>query len=323
MAGYGGAGWIFALGLRVTKLDSTGAPSVGASNAYISESLVKIGFGQNISSPNAIEQNNGKGQACVFYQPAPTLLNGTITDFEICVPDPILLSFLVGGSVIYGPNEIQTVTITGAPTGGTFTLTYSAQTTGAIAYNATASTVQTALEALSNIAPGDVAVGGGPGPGTAYTVTFTGTFAGTDVTQMTASGVGLTGGTTPTVTVTTTTAGGGGNAIGYRAPTVNTDPNPNGVAIEAWSRAVVNNAYDPTLPYVHWVVPRAHLTLNNSLVIAADNATVPALAGTCDTNVNFGDGPVGDIPFSTDRVWQWCQRATEPTAGNGGFVTVV
>jgi hypothetical protein len=36
-----------------------------------------------------------------------------------------------------GTNEIQQVAITGGPTGGTFTLTYSGQTTGAIAYNAT------------------------------------------------------------------------------------------------------------------------------------------------------------------------------------------
>ena len=43
-------------------------------------------------------------------------------------------------------------------TGGTFTLTYNGQTTAAIAYNATAAQVQSALEALNNIAPGDVVV---------------------------------------------------------------------------------------------------------------------------------------------------------------------
>jgi hypothetical protein len=104
-------------------------------------------------------------------------------------------------------NEVQTVTVTGAPTGGTFTLTWSGQTTAAIAYNATAAAVQSALEALSNIAPGDVIVTGAAGG--PYTVTFVGVNAGTDVAQMTASGAGLTGGTTPSVTVATTTAGGG------------------------------------------------------------------------------------------------------------------
>lgn len=58
-------------------------------------------------------------------------------------------------------NEKQRVTVTGSPTGGTFTLTYSGQTTAAIAYNASVATVQAALEALSNIAVGDIFVSGG------------------------------------------------------------------------------------------------------------------------------------------------------------------
>jgi hypothetical protein len=107
-----------------------------------------------------------------------------------------------------GTDEVQTVTITGSPTGGTYTLTFSGQTTSAIAYNATASAVQTALEALSNIASGDVTCGGGPHPGTPITVTFGGgVYDGEDVPQMTASG-SFTGGTSPAVTVSTTTPGG-------------------------------------------------------------------------------------------------------------------
>lgn len=107
-----------------------------------------------------------------------------------------------------GTDEVQTVTVTGTPTGGTYTLTFSGQTTAGIAFNATASAVQSALEALSNIAPGDVTCGGGPHPGTAITVTFGGAYDGVDVPQMTASATGLTGGTSPAVTVSTTTPGG-------------------------------------------------------------------------------------------------------------------
>lgn len=107
-----------------------------------------------------------------------------------------------------GTNEVQTVTVTGSPTGGTYTLTYSGQTTSGIAFNATASAVQSALEALSNLAPGDVTCAGGPHPGTPITVTFGGALAGTDVTQMTADASSLTGGTSPAVTVSTTTPGG-------------------------------------------------------------------------------------------------------------------
>lgn len=103
-----------------------------------------------------------------------------------------------------GANEAQTVTITGVPTGGTFTLTYSAQTTAAIAFNAAASAVQTALAALSNVGSANVTVSGSAGG--PYTVTFQGALAATDVAQMTATS-SLTGGTTPAVAVTTATAG--------------------------------------------------------------------------------------------------------------------
>jgi hypothetical protein len=104
--------------------------------------------------------------------------------------------------------EVQSVAITGGPTGGDFTLTFDGQTTAAIAYDATASAVQTALEALSNIAPGDVVVAGGPLPTTAVTVTFMGAYEGINVPALTANGAGLTGGTSPAVVVTTTDEGG-------------------------------------------------------------------------------------------------------------------
>jgi len=52
---------------------------------------------------------------------------------------------------------------------GTFTLSYGGQTTSAIAYNASTSTVQTALQALSTIGAGNVTVTGNPGRWTVVT----------------------------------------------------------------------------------------------------------------------------------------------------------
>lgn len=107
--------------------------------------------------------------------------------------------------------EVQTVTITGTPAGGTVTLTFDGETTGTIAYNASAATVLAALEALSNVDVGSVVVTGGPGPGTAWVVTFSGAqYLGANVPVMTASGASLTGGTSPAIAVTTTTGGGSG-----------------------------------------------------------------------------------------------------------------
>lgn len=104
-------------------------------------------------------------------------------------------------------NEVNVVTITGTPDGGTFTITVNGQTTAGIAYNAINSAVQSALEALSNVAPGDVTVTGGPGPGTPFTLTWAGAHANENMT-VASSGASLTGGTAPAATTTTTQGGG-------------------------------------------------------------------------------------------------------------------
>jgi flagellar capping protein FliD len=59
-----------------------------------------------------------------------------------------------------GIAEVQTLTATAPATAGTFRLTFNGQATGAIAYNADVATIQAALEALSNVEPGDITVGG-------------------------------------------------------------------------------------------------------------------------------------------------------------------
>lgn len=102
------------------------------------------------------------------------------------------------------PYETQTLTITGTPTGGTFTITYSGQTTAAIAYNAAAADVQAALEALSNIGTGNVACTGGDLPGTAVVIDFSGgDLAGTAPALATTTD-SLTGGTTPASAIAVT-----------------------------------------------------------------------------------------------------------------------
>lgn len=105
-------------------------------------------------------------------------------------------------------NDVQTVTITGTPTGGTFTLTFNGQVTANIAFNATAATVAAALAALSSIgSSANVNVTGGPGPGTPWVVTLQGSLGNQLQSAMTANGAGLTGGASPAAAVTHTTPG--------------------------------------------------------------------------------------------------------------------
>lgn len=99
-------------------------------------------------------------------------------------------------------DEVQTVQITGSPTAGTFTLTFGAQTTATLNWNATAAQMQTALQALSSIGAGNCLVTGGPGPGTAFTVEFTGTLGFASQALITLSNNLLTGGSGPSVSIT-------------------------------------------------------------------------------------------------------------------------
>lgn len=94
-------------------------------------------------------------------------------------------------------NEVNTITSNATPgTAGTFTLTVSGQTTAGIAFDATPAIVQAALEALSNVAPGDVVASGAAGDlgDASYVVTLTwgGAYAGQNV-AITGDFTGITG----------------------------------------------------------------------------------------------------------------------------------
>lgn len=104
----------------------------------------------------------------------------------------------VSGSYRRSGNRVQVVTITGSPTGGTFTLTGQGNTTTGIAYNAASSTVQTAVRALGGIFAAATVSGSGGGP---YTVTLSSN-VGVATGPLYGDGSGLTGGTSPSVVVT-------------------------------------------------------------------------------------------------------------------------
>jgi hypothetical protein len=102
-------------------------------------------------------------------------------------------------------DEVQTVTITGSPSGGNFTLTFGANTTATIAFNASATAVQTALRALASIGSGNVNVSGSNGG--PYTVEFVGSLANASQSLLTKDASGLTGGSSPNVAIARVQAG--------------------------------------------------------------------------------------------------------------------
>jgi hypothetical protein len=103
-------------------------------------------------------------------------------------------------------NAQQTITVTGTPTGGSFTLTYGGQT-ATIAFGSTAAQVVTALTALSTIGAGGVTATGGPLPATPVVVTFVAQLAGTAIPLPIVNNTGFTGGASPAAAVTQTVVG--------------------------------------------------------------------------------------------------------------------
>jgi hypothetical protein len=99
-------------------------------------------------------------------------------------------------------NAPYLVTVSGSPTGGTFTVTVTvggqADTTAAIAYNATPLVVSSAIQALLNVGAGNVRVTGNVGG--PYGLTFPSTLG---TVTVSASGAGLTGGTSPSAAAAT------------------------------------------------------------------------------------------------------------------------
>ncbi|MGE2692212.1 phage major capsid protein [Mycolicibacterium pulveris] len=95
--------------------------------------------------------------------------------------------FYVGDSD--GVSAVQTIDTSDA-TDGTFTLTYKGQTTAALDHDDAAADIQTALRGLSTIGASNVNVTGSAG---AYTVTFAGALANTQVEAITIGTDSLTG----------------------------------------------------------------------------------------------------------------------------------
>lgn len=200
---YNGAGSLFALGMRVTKLDDTGAPLVGPRNSYTTDALIQAQLGLEYEDGDEIIQKNGAGLICLTYKANDSLKRGTITGLQVCTPDPNILQFMVGGRVLER----------------------------------------------------------------------------------------------------------GAAQVGYQAPEVGSDPNPNGFSLELWTRAVIDGAF---AGYFWWVVPRAQLRPSGDWTLSGADPLVPEFEGTATQNPNWLDGPNNDWEFNSERVWQFVQTSTIP-----------
>jgi len=137
-------------------------------------------------------------------------------------PEKVLLNLegsgipTVGASMSWGgsANEVQTLSVTGTPTAGTFKLRYMGypgaetdETTTALTFDEASADVDAALEALTSIGVADVACAGGPLPGTPITITFETLLAAKPIYPLQLTAIALTGGTEPAPSIARTTRG--------------------------------------------------------------------------------------------------------------------
>lgn len=128
----------------------------------------------------------------------------------------------IAGAPSTGTDEVQTLTIGGTPTGGTFKLRFESQTTAAITWSATNVTLlanmQAALDALTSLGTNGVVAAAGTltaGIGT-VTLTFGAARTRQAVETITVADNSLTG-TTPTLAIAETTPGVDSSFRGYPA----------------------------------------------------------------------------------------------------------
>lgn len=156
-----------------------------------------------------LKEHSQNYEAGKWTVPVGSFLTYFVSKYESIEPDPTKVKIFE--KLGTNANAKQTLTETGAPEGGTFTVTYGGQTTGAIKYNATIAEFATALVALSTIATSEnVAVTSSeskPINEKAAVVEFKGELGNQAQPLVVVNSAGLTGGTAPKVTPTTTTPG--------------------------------------------------------------------------------------------------------------------
>lgn len=276
--------------LRVTSLDATGAPIVGANNSFVTNAFMSLGFTPEYTEGDEIEEKAADGSVCVYYQ-APDVLKRVTTNLAICSPDPELTAILIGGTILTTPGTAKTVT-NKALTSNVATLTTSA---------------------AHGLFVGDsVTVAGVGAP-------FDGVFVLTAVTSTTLSYACTNANITSTASSGTVT--GPITTTGWSAPTAGVEALPNGVALEVWSRAIVAGRPATVNPYWRWLFPFQKMRLTGDRVLE-NGMMANTFEGWGVGNSSFGDGPQNDWLYASDRAYQYIRSASAPI-GLNGYQTVL
>ena len=112
----------------------------------------------------------------------------------------------------------------------------------------------------------------------------------------------------------------GDTTRGWASVQVGEAPSGNGVAIEVWSRAIVDGKPASTLPYYQWVFPYVKLRVSGDRVIE-NGILATTFEGTGLGNINFRNGPDGAWlwPAVTNRPYLYARVGSAPQGLRGFF----
>lgn len=171
---------------------SDGSVTVSSASASKRYDLIAVGLDQKerlilVHFPN-VQIDNSSREALTFNRTTLLAYGLAFKTFRGGSSAPY--HFKAWGFVADERSDEWSSTITGSPTGGTYTLSVDGTASAGIAFDANAAAVASALNAISGVT------------GTTVTGTTTKTITFTTPRILTANGAGLTGGASPSVTVT-------------------------------------------------------------------------------------------------------------------------
>lgn len=110
------------------------------------------------------------------------------------------------------------------------------------------------------------------------------------------------------------------NTLGYAAPLAGSDSNPNGAAVEVWSKAIYNGRQASSNPYFHWLFPYVQLRPTGERVIE-NGLLANTFSGWGVGNGQFADGTPthSNVPwaFISDRAYAYVRTTGFPNNARG------
>ncbi len=97
--------------------------------------------------------------------------------------------------------------------------------------------------------------------------------------------------------------------MGWASAQVGEDPSGDGVAVEVWSRAIVDGKPANPNPFYHWVFPYVKTRLSGDRVIE-NGLLANTYEGFGVGNAQFGEGP--DQTTTGDTAWRWPSVTDRP-----------